>query len=62
MPEMRTSSCVRPLEIFLSFFYFGSPATHLKCSVSGGRICVFLDRDKKQGFGEAAPGALLPVV
>lgn len=38
------------------------PAPHLKCFVSGGIIRIFLDRDKKQGFGEAPPGALLPIV
>lgn len=26
------------------------------------KTIYFLDRDKKQGFGEALPGALLPVV
>lgn len=63
MPEMCTSSYGRPLEIFLSFFvYFWSPAPHLKCFASGGRICIFLDRDKTQGFGGAALGALLLVV
>lgn len=62
MPEMCISSCVCPLEIFLSLFYFWSPAPHLKCFASGGRICVFLDTDKKQGLGEAASGALFPVV
>lgn len=61
MPESCTSSYVHPLEMFVGFFFFTFGALHLKCFVSGGRICIFLDRDKKQGFGEAPPGALLPV-
>lgn len=61
MPEICTSSYPHPLEMFVAFFSLLEPALHIKCFVSAGRICIFLDRDKKQGFGEAPPGALLPV-
>lgn len=57
MPEICTSSYPHPLEMFVTFFYFWS----LPFILNAGRICIFLDRDKKQGFGEAPPGALLPV-